>query len=149
MIFMPMPLSSSSTWHKLPSKKIVYATVPVTQKSGQGGTVSVFTAVATSLSCVMVAARMANAKSIRELYQNPPLHVTSHLATILSQRIFQNSLLRPSKRICYNIHDLGRKEGILLRRGICPRVSGEKKFSPLSFIRSCHGGSKKDIKRIC
>ena len=30
--------------------------------------------------------------------------------------------------------DLSREEGILLKRGICPRVSGEKKFPPLSFL---------------
>ena len=41
-----------------------------------------------NLGCVMVAASMANAKSIRELYQNPAIRVTSHLATILSPKEF-------------------------------------------------------------
>lgn len=57
----------------------------------------------------------------------------------------QNPPLLLAQEICYNANDLNQKEGILLRRGICPRVSGGKKFSPLSFIRSCNMEAKRTL----
>ena len=57
----------------------------------------------------------------------------------------ENPPLLLAQEICYNTNDLNQKEGILLRRGICPRVSGGKKFSPLSFIGSCNMEAKRTL----
>ena len=67
---------------------------------------------------------------------------SGHSLRLTVQDRLSQHLLGRNGRIEYHIT---LDKGILLKRGICPRVSGEKKFPPLSFSRNCRVEPKKTL----